>query len=60
MRRVTAALTVSRSRLAERVKNPARGRPPRYSKAADEVLLPLIRDITDHRLTYSYHRVCAC
>lgn len=50
---------ISRSRLAERVKDPARERPPRYSKAEDEVLLPLIRDIIDHRLTYGYRRVCA-
>jgi putative transposase len=55
MKRVAEALTVSRSRLAERVKKtPAQGRPTRYSKAADEVLLPLIRDIIDHRLTYGY------
>ena len=59
MKRVAEALTVSRSRLAERVKDPARERPPRYSKAEDEVLLPLIRDIIDHRLTYGYRRVCA-
>ena len=59
MKRVAEALTVSRSRLAERVKEPAQGRPPRYSKAEDEVLLPLIRDIIDHRLTYGYRRVCA-
>lgn len=59
MKRVAEALTVSRSRLAERVKDPARGRPPRYSKAEDEALLPLIRDIIDHRLSYGYRRVCA-
>lgn len=59
MKRVAEALTVSRSRLAERVKGPAQGRSPRYSKAEDEVLLPLIRDIIDHRLTYGYRRVCA-
>ena len=59
MKRVAEALTVSRSRLAERVKEPLLSRPPRYSKAEDEVLLPLIRDIIDHRLTYGYRRVCA-
>ncbi len=59
MKRVAEALTVSRSRLTERLKEPTQGRPPRYSKAEDEVLLPLIRDIIDHRLTYGYRRVCA-
>ncbi len=59
MKRVAEALMVSRSRLAERVKETAQGRPSRYSKAEDEVLLPLIRDIIDHRLTYGYRRVCA-
>ena len=50
---------VSRSRLAERVRYPVRGRQPRHSKAEDEVLMPLIRDIIDHRLTYVYRRDCA-
>ena len=59
MKRVAEALSVSRSRLAERVKEPPRERPARYSKAEDERLLPLIRDIVDHRLTYGYRRVCA-
>lgn len=59
MKRVAEALSVSRSRLAERVKEPPRERPARYSKAKDERLLPLIRDIVDHRLTYGYRRVCA-
>ena len=59
MKRVAEALTVSRSRLAERVKEPTQGRPPRYSKAEDDALLPMIRDIIDHRLTYGYRRVCA-
>ena len=59
MKRVADALTVSRSRLAERLKEPTQGRPPRYSKAEDEALLPMIRDIIDHRLTYGYRRVCA-
>ncbi len=58
MKRVAEALTVSRFRLAERLKEPAQGRPPRYSKAEDEVLLPLIRDIINH-LTYGDRRVCA-
>ncbi len=38
MKRVTEALEVSRSRLAERLKEPAQRRPPRYSKTEDEVL----------------------
>jgi len=59
MKRVAEALEVSRSRLAERLKEPTQGRPPRYSKAEDEVLLPMIHDIIDHRLTYGYRRVSA-
>lgn len=59
MKRVAETMTVSRSRLMEQVKQPAQGRPPRYSKAEDEVLLPLIRDIIDHRQTYGYCLVCA-
>lgn len=59
MKRIAEALTVSRSRLAERAKESQQERPTRYSKAEDEVLLPLIRGIIDHRLTYGYRRVCA-
>lgn len=37
MERVAEALTASRSRLAERVKEPIQGRPPRHSKAENAV-----------------------
>ncbi|QJT10398.1 IS3 family transposase [Oceanidesulfovibrio marinus] len=59
MTRVADAMGVSRSRLVERVGAQPKVRPPRYSKAEDEALLPLIRDIIDDRLTYGYRRVCA-
>ncbi len=59
MTRVAEAMGVSRSRLMERVGVPAKVRPSRYSRAEDEALLPLIRDIIDDRLTYGYRRVCA-
>lgn len=59
MKRIAEALEVSRSRLSERVRDVPRKRPPRYSKAEDEALLPLIRDIVDGRMTYGYRRVCA-
>lgn len=57
MKCVVEALTVSRSRLAERVKEPAQERPPRYLK--DEALLPLIYGVINHRLPYGYCWVCA-
>lgn len=59
MKRVAEALEVSRSRLAERMGSRPRSRPTRYDKAEDDVLLPLIREIIDERLTYGYRRVCA-
>jgi len=59
MKRVAEALEVSRSRLAERMGSEPKSRPPRYDKAEDDVLLPLIREIIDERLTYGYRRVCA-
>ena len=59
MKRVAEALEVSRSRLIERVGSKPRTRPPRYSKAEDEMLLPLIREIIDERPTYGYRRTYA-
>ena len=59
MKRVAETLGVSRSRLAERVGSESKPRPARYNKAEDAVLLPIIRDIIDERLTYGYRRVCA-
>lgn len=59
MKRVAETLEVSRSRLAERVGTRPRTRPPRYCKAEDEALLPLIRNVLDERPTYGYRRVCA-
>ena len=59
MKRVAETMDVSRSRLNERLAATSRPRPPRYSKAEDDRLLPLIKDITDERLTYGYRRICA-
>jgi len=59
VKRVAETLDVARSRLSERLVTGQRDRPIRYSKAQDEVLLPLIREIVDERLTYGYRRVCA-
>lgn len=59
MKRVAEALDVARSQLSARLATGPRNRPSRYSKAQDEVLLPLIREIVDGRLTYGYRRVCA-
>lgn len=59
MKRIAETLEVSRSWVAERKARNARPRPTRYSKAEDEALLPLIRQIVDARLTYGYRRVCA-
>jgi len=59
VKRVAEAFDVARSQLSERLATGQRDRPPRYSKAQDEVLLPLIREIVDERLTYGYRRVCA-
>lgn len=59
MKRVAEAFDVARSQLSERLATGPRNRPSRYSKAQDEVLLPLVREIIDGRLTYGYRRVCA-
>jgi hypothetical protein len=59
VKRVAEAFDVSRSQLSERLATGPRNRPLCYSKARDEVLLPLIREIVDGRLTYGYRRVCA-
>ncbi|MGE4298370.1 MAG: hypothetical protein AB7E47_10110 [Desulfovibrionaceae bacterium] len=60
MKRVAEALTVSRSRLAERLKEPAQGSPPHFSKADDEVLLPLIREIIDTALPMATSGTAQC
>ena len=56
MTAITDALGVSRSNLyAKRGSTPRR----RYRKGEDDVLLPLIREIADTRLTYGYPRITA-
>lgn len=59
MKRVAEALDVARSQLSGRLSTGPRPRPSRYFKAQDEVLLPLIRETVDGRLTYGYRRVSA-
>jgi len=59
MSRVAETLEVARSRLAERASSAPKPRPTRYSKGEDNLLLPLIREIVDGRLTYGYRRVTA-
>lgn len=59
MKRVAEAFDVARSQLSQRLATSQKNRPSRYSKAQDEVLLPLIREIVDARLTYGYRRVWA-
>jgi len=51
VKRVAEALDVARSQLPERLSTGPRDRPFSYSKAQDEVLRPLIREIVDGRLT---------
>ena len=56
MKRITEALTVSRSNTYERSRSP-RPRPERYSKAEDAYLLPLIIDLLAEHQTYGYRRI---
>lgn len=56
MKRIAETLEVARSRLAERVAQTPTKRPPRYSKDQDAILLPLLREITDKRVTLGYRR----
>jgi transposase InsO family protein len=55
MKRVAETLGVSRSNLAKE----KTARTPRYAKADDAWLLPMLREIVDERLTYGYRRACA-
>ena len=56
MKRIAETLEVARSRLAERVAQTPTKRPARYSKDQDAILLPLLREITDKRVTLGYRR----
>lgn len=58
MKRLAAALQVSRSNLIERSKGRTKARGS-YIKAEDEQLLPLIRRFVDERPTYGYRRITA-
>ena len=57
MRQITRVLEVSRSNVRERVRSSCHLERPRYSKADDVWLLPMIRAVTDSRPTYGYRRV---
>ena len=59
MKPVAEALGVSRSNLTEQKTTDKTNRPARYSKEADEILLPLIRKLTDERASYGYRRITA-
>ena len=56
MKRIAETLEVARSRLAERVVQTPTKRSARYSKNQDAILLPLLREITDKRVTLGYRR----
>lgn len=58
MKTVADTLGVSRSQLTERLSSGKTARPARYSKADDAWILPLLREITDQRMTYGYRRAC--
>jgi transposase InsO family protein len=57
MKTICSAIGVARSSVAQRRK--ASGKQPRkqYHKAADQELLPAIREIVDQRPTYGYRRI---
>src|SRR5262245_20244697 len=59
MKAVARAMGVSRSNLWDRAHGRHEGRPVRYSKADDELLLQGIRKICDQRGSYGYRRTAA-
>jgi putative transposase len=58
VRRVAAALEVSRSQLHERLRRGTTSRGP-YRKAEDAELLQSVRELVDERPTYGYRRIGA-
>ena len=59
MKAIADTMGVSRSHLMERMKPKAKPARSRYHKADDAWLLPLIRKLVDHRMTYGYRRIGA-
>ena len=59
MKAVAQAMRVSRSHLVERMKAGEKSARCRYHKTDDAWLLPLIRELADHRMTYGYRRIGA-
>ena len=57
MRQVARVLEVSRSNLAKQCEVEKAVRKLKYDKSSDEMLIPMIRAITDQRPTYGYRRV---
>lgn len=59
MKAVAQAMRVSRSHLVERIKAGEKPACCCYHKTDDAWLLPLIRKLTDCRMTYGYRRIGA-
>jgi len=59
MKAIADTMGVSRSHLIERMKPQTKLMRCRYNKADDAWLLPLIRELVDHRMTYGYRRIGA-
>jgi transposase InsO family protein len=55
---IAETLGVSRSNLVERLQSEPKPR-SRYRKEEDVILLPLLRDLVDRRITYGYRRTTA-
>ena len=59
MKAIADTMGVARSHLMERMKPQTKLVRCRYNKADDAWLLPLIRELVDHRMTYGYRRIGA-
>lgn len=59
MKAIAETMGVARSHLVERMQPQAQSARSRYNKADDAWLLPLIRELTDCRMTYGYRRIGA-
>ena len=59
MKTIAETMDVALSNLKEQIKNTDKLKTIRYSKADDEKLLPMIREICDKRACYGYRRTLA-
>ena len=57
MKAIANTMGVARSHLIERTKAGEKPTRCRYHKMDDTWLLPLIRELTDHHMTYGYRRI---